>query len=180
VIARYGALIVTILLIAADAATAAPADQAVCIYETVPKERLADFGESALAPEDKKQPDLDPLYNAAENACIAQYGWSEVDAANAGRYFITRTTRDHIASIFRENRLDPAKVDRAYASIKGQIADTADSKSKNQQLIIAALQKQAFPVDSAELLDAVFYYVGLQVVEDKALADFIAESNDAD
>jgi hypothetical protein len=167
-------------LFAAAPVLAAPLEQAHCIHETVPKERLPDFGESALAPEEEKQPDLDPIYNAAENACIGQYGWSEIDAENAGRIFIARVSREYLGRIFTENGVDPAKIDRAYAGVKAQIVPQAEDSEKNRQIIISALQKQAFPVNSQEALDIALTYVGFRFVEDQILADFVAGRKRAD
>jgi hypothetical protein len=155
-------------------AFAAPTAQVNCIYETVPADRLADFGSSTLDIEKAAPPDLGPVYNLAENVCISQYSWSETDAANAAAYFFARVSREALGALFTENEFDVAKIDRAFASIKGQIADTADGVEKNQQIIVTALQKQAFPVDNKDVLDAVYTYVGLWTLEDEAVADFVA------
>lgn len=164
-------------ILASHQVFAAPAEQVSCIYDTVLKERLPDFGESALVPEDQQKPDLDPLYNTAENACISQYGWSETDAENAGQYFFGRVAREYLGALFTENRLDPGKIDRAFAAVRTQILQKEGGLDKDRQMIIAALQQQAFPVDNKEVLDFAFMYMGYRFVEDQALADFISGQN---
>jgi hypothetical protein len=83
-----------------------PASQVSCIYESFPAERLGDYGFSLMNPKEERPADLDPLFNAAENACISQYGWNEAEITSAGRYFTSRVSREAIGKLLRDNRLD--------------------------------------------------------------------------
>jgi hypothetical protein len=157
-----------------------PSAQASCVYESFPADRLKDYGFSLINAKEERPADLDPLYNAAENACIGQYRWGEAEIASAGLYFTARVSREAIAKLLRDNGFDPVKVDRAYDMVKGQFTSEPNALQENQQMLITALQKQNFQVDGAELLDAVITYVGLKMGEERAIADFTANAKATD
>jgi hypothetical protein len=165
-------------LMAAMPCSAAPIAQVSCTYENFPKDRLKDFGMSLVDSNQQRPADLDPLYNKAENACIAEYGWEQARIDLAGRYFIARVTREALMRLFQDNFIDYRKIDRAYGDIKGRISSKPEDVGQNTQMINMALQKQGFLIDSEDIRDASFTYIALFNAQDLALAQF-AQFNDA-
>jgi hypothetical protein len=154
-----------------ELAIAAPAVQASCIYETVAPEKLSEFGKAAIGEE--AEAGLDPIFNAAQNACIDQYGWSEVDARNAEAYFINRVAHERLGAILRKEGVDTRKLDRAYAAVHADPKIGARDDGSYHQALIAAMQKEGFYPGEQQLLKAAVGYAVLRKQQEAAHAAFI-------
>jgi hypothetical protein len=150
---------------------AAPAGQVSCIYETVAPEKLSEFGKATIGEE--AEAGLDPIFNAAQNACIDQYGWSEADAGHAGDYFLNRVARERLAALIRQAGLDTRKLDRAYEAVLARFKQGDQIGSPDQEVLVAAFQKEGFLTSDAELLKAAIGYAMLRKQEDAAQTAFI-------
>jgi hypothetical protein len=164
------AVFLGLLTISCFSLSAAPISQVICIYETVAPDKLPEFGKAAIG--EVAEEGLDPVFNAAQNACIAQYGWSEIDATNAGAYFSNRVARERLMALVGEIGLDARKLERAYNSIRVLPRGKQKLEINDDIVFLAALQKQGFPIDDAELLRAAFGYFGLRDAEERAQMAF--------
>lgn len=163
-------MIAAALTLSSGAAIAAPAGQVSCIYETVAPEKLNEFGKALIGEE--SEPGLDPILNAARNACIDQYGWSETDAGNAEFYFLNRAARERLAVIIGKEGLDIRKLDRAYAALVADFKAGKNAASPDHEALVAAMQKQGFPTDDQQLLKAAIGYATLKEREETAQMAF--------
>jgi hypothetical protein len=150
---------------------AAPAGQVSCIYETVAPDKLGEFGKAAIGEE--AEPGLDPIFNAAQNACIDQYGWSDVDADNAEAYFLNRVAHERLGAILRKEGVDTRKLDRAYAAVPADPRIGARDDAGYHQAFIAAMQKEGFYTGEQQLLKAAVGYAVLRKQQEAAQAAFI-------
>ncbi len=158
----------------ASLSEAAPEGHASCIYETVASEKLSEFGKTMLGEE--AEAGLDPVFNAAQNACIGQYGWTEIDAANASAYFMNRVARERLAALIRKAGLDASKLDRAYNALLARFKRGEAVASPDHAALRIELQRENFPTDDPEVLRAAIGYAALREQEEKAQRSFIEEA----
>jgi hypothetical protein len=155
----------------ASSANAAPAGHVSCIYETVAPDKLPEFGKSAIGEE--AEPGLDPILNAAQNACIDQYGWSDTDAGRAELYFMNRVAHERLGVILRKEGIDTRKLDRAYQAVTVEPKISARDDGGYHQAVIAAMQKEGIYIDDQQLLKAVLGYAVLRKEQEMAQSAFI-------
>jgi hypothetical protein len=151
-------------------ANAAPASEASCIYDMVAPDKLGEFGKSAIGEE--AEAGLDPILNAARNACIDQHGWSDVNAKHAEEYFFNRVAQERLGVILRREGVDTRKLDRAYEALVGGLTTNPRDDGAYHQALIAAMQKQGFYTDDSQLLKAALGYSVLRKQQEQAQAAF--------
>jgi hypothetical protein len=159
------------LISVAQTVIAAPAGNVTCIYETVAPDKLGEFGKTAIGEE--AEAGLEPIFNAAQNACIDQYGWSEVDARHASVYFYNRVARERLGALIRRAGLDTRKLDRAYDAFVADFKAGKYEPSPDHEFLIAAMQKEGFPTDDPQLLKAAIGYNVLRERIESAQSAFI-------
>lgn len=154
-----------------DGLSAAPAGQVSCIYETVAPEKLGEFGKAAIGEE--AEAGLSPALNAAQNACIDQYDWSDAEAEHAEAYFMNRVARERLGDILRDGGVDTRKLDRAYAAVGVEPKAGARDDGAYQQALITAMQKEGFFTDNQQLLKAAIGYAILRKQQEVAQTAFV-------
>jgi hypothetical protein len=166
---RFIALFATVFAATTVSAIAAPASQLSCIYDTVPPEKLVEFGKAATGEEPEEG--LGIALNVARNACIDIYSWSEEEARIAETYFGNRVARERLEKLVERARVDPRKLLRAY--------EKAMKAPAFGEAFTLALQRDGYPTYDDEMMKAANGFAALRSGEAKAVEAFAGTTKSA-
>jgi hypothetical protein len=148
---------------------AAPAEQADCTYDRFSEQEREIVGDYLFdsmdrdknAPAGPEAKQIDIIFNANMNACIAQHGWSENEATSAFSYTSTRLLAGTTRSIMQKMGGDGAAADLFFAQNKYRILDEQNAGRSSEEWAKTRLVEMGFATEKSPAFDAVWLYLGL-------------------